>query len=200
MKICFLRHGPTEWNALGRIQGHTDIPLSDAGLARMQTLAPPDPFGPPHPVRVFASPLIRARQTAEAVGWPAPVLDARLMEQHWGRWEGLSRDEITARDGEECFSAAGLKGAFTPPGGESTAALITRVAAFLTDVAKGEGDALAIAHLGVLRAAYTLATGWDMATPMPKELDVAKALSLKLTPDGTPSLAALNVDLKPKRV
>ena len=199
MRICFLRHGPTEWNAQGRIQGHTDIPLSNAGLAQMQKLAPPDPFGPPNPVRVFASPLIRARQTAEALGWPASILDPRLMEQHWGRWEGLSRSEIAARDGEDCFATAGLKGAFTPPGGESTAALMARVAAFLTDVAKGEGDALAIAHLGVLRAAYTLATGWDMATPMPEGLDVAKALILNLTPESTASLAAMNVDLIPRR-
>ena len=62
MRVCFLRHGPTEWNEQGRIQGHTDIPLSDAGLARMQALTPPDPFGS---ARSFASPLIRARQTAE---------------------------------------------------------------------------------------------------------------------------------------
>ena len=40
-------------------------------------------------------------------------------------------------------------------------------------------DAIAVAHLGVLRAAYTLATGWDMATPMPPELDVSKVLILE---------------------
>jgi broad specificity phosphatase PhoE len=193
MRICFLRHGPTEWNEQGRIQGHTDIPLSAAGLARMRGLMPPDPFGPP--IRAFASPLLRARQTAEALGLAAPVLDARLMEQNWGRWEGLSRAEIRMRDGADCFSAAGLKGAFTPPGGESTNALTARVAAFLKDAAAGEGDAVAVAHLGVLRAAYTLATGWDMATPMPDGLDVAKALILTLSPDGTPSLDAMNVDL-----
>jgi len=66
-------------------------------------------------------------------------------------------------------------------GGESTGELHTRVAAFLKDVAQSEGDAIAIAHLGVLRAAYTLATGWDMATPMPTELDISKILLLSLT-------------------
>ena len=49
-------------------------------------------------------------------------------------------------------------------------------AAFLKDAAREDGDAIAVAHLGVLRAAYTLATGWDMATPMPPELDISKVL------------------------
>ena len=195
MRICFLRHGPTEWNEQGRIQGHTDIPLSDAGLAKMRRLRPPPPFDQ---ARVFASPLLRARQTAEARGLAAPILDARLMEQNWGRWEGLTRAEILARDGEDCFAAAGLKGAFTPPGGESTNALTARVAAFLKDVAKDDSDAIAIGHMGVLRAAYTLATGWDMAAPMPEGLDVSKALILNWAPDGTPSLEAMNVELKPR--
>ena len=195
MKICFLRHGPTEWNVQGRVQGHTDIPLSDAGLARMQNLAPPDPFGPSSAVRVFSSPSRRARQTAEALGWPAPTVDPRLMEQNWGRWEGLIRAEMLARDGEDCFAKAGLGGEFMPPGGESTNALMARVAAFLKDVASNQGDALAIAHLGVLRAAYTLATGWDMRAAMPEGLDVSKALILCLAPGGAASLAAMNVDL-----
>jgi broad specificity phosphatase PhoE len=198
MRICFLRHSPTEWNEQGRIQGHTDIPLSTLGLAKMQGLRPPDPFGHPHPVRVFASPLLRARQTAEALGLTAPKLDARLMEQNWGRWEGLSRAEIIAQDGADCFAEAGLKGAFTPPGGESTNALMARVAEFLKDVAMADGDAVAIAHLGVLRAAYTLATGWDMATPMPEGLDVSKALILELARDGTPTIVGLNAELKPR--
>ena len=200
MRICFLRHGPTEWNALGRIQGHTDIPLSEAGLTLMRGLAPPDPFGPPHAVRVFSSPLTRARQTAEALGLAAPILDARLMEQHWGKWEGLSRAEILTRHGAECFTTAGLAHAFTPMGGESTQSLLARVTAFLKDAAREDTDAVAVAHLGVLRTAYTLATGWDMATPMPDGLDVSKALILTLAPEGVPSLDAMNVALKPKRV
>ena len=104
------------------------------------------------------------------------------MEQNWGSWEGLTRDEILARHGADAFVKAGSKRgeAFRPGGGESTGELHARVAAFLKDVAQGEGDAVAVAHLGVLRAAYTLATGWDMATPMPAELDVSKILVLSL--------------------
>jgi broad specificity phosphatase PhoE len=195
MKLALLRHGPTGWNAQGRIQGHLDIPLSDEGLDRMRRLAPPKSF---EYARGFVSPLLRACQTAEALGLVNPIPDRRLMEQNWGRWEGLSRSEILARDGEDAFVRAGLALEFRPPGGESTGELHDRVAAFLKDVARGESDAVAVTHLGVLRAAYTLATGWDMGTPMPPALDISKVLILSLSKDGSPSLAVLNMALPQK--
>jgi probable phosphoglycerate mutase len=192
LRIALLRHGPTGWNALGRIQGHIDIPLSDEGLMKMRGLLPPPSFAE---ARAYASPLLRARQTAEALGLKNPILDARLMEQNWGRWEGLSRAEILARDGEDAFSRAGKALAFRPPGGESTQELHDRVAAFLRDAAREQNDAIAVVHLGVLRAAYTLASGWDMTLPMPPDLDISKALILSLTPEGVPAIAQLNVEL-----
>jgi probable phosphoglycerate mutase len=191
VKLALLRHGPTDWNAAGRIQGHTDIPLSDAGLAKMAALRLPLAV-----TRIYTSPMLRARQTAEALGLPAPIFDARLMEQNWGLWEGLTRDEILARDGEDAFVKAGSNQgeAFRPGGGESTGELHARVASFLMDVAQGEGDAVAVAHLGVLRAAYTLATGWDLSTPMPLDLDVSKILVLALNRDGAPKIEQLNME------
>jgi probable phosphoglycerate mutase len=197
MKLALLRHGPTDWNAAGRIQGHTDIPLSDAGLARMAALRLPLAI-----TRVYVSPMLRTRQTAEALGLPAPIHDARLMEQNWGVWEGLTRDEILARHGADAFIKAGSKEgeAFRPGGGESTGELHARVASFLKDVVQGEGDAVAVAHLGVLRAAYTLATGWDMATPMPAELDVSKILVLTLEKDGVPKIVRLNLEFISRKV
>jgi len=196
LKIALLRHGPTEWNAAGRIQGHTDIPLSEAGLALMDARRLPFSFP-----RVFASPMLRARQTAEALGLADPVLDVRLMEQNWGAWEGLTRAQIFARDGQDAFVKAGSERgeAFRPGGGESTGELHARVADFLKDTARGAGDGVAVAHLGVLRAAYTLATGWDMATPMPAELDVSKILLLSLDGARKPGIAALNLDFNARK-
>jgi probable phosphoglycerate mutase len=189
MKVAFLRHGPTSWNAQGRIQGHTDIPLSDAGLAKMQAQRLPEEFAA---ARLYCSPLTRARQTVAALGLAEPLLDARLMEQHWGDWEGLTNAEIRARDGEDCFTRAGLAHAFRPFGGESTADLMARVQAFLTDIAREPQDAVAVAHLGVLRAAYTLATGWSMDTIMPADLDVSRILVLRLDAQGRPLLHERN--------
>jgi len=195
LRLALLRHGPTLWNAQGRIQGHTDIPLSDEGIAKMRGLSPPASF---EQARVFVSTSRRARQTAEALGLRDAIWDPRLMEQNWGDWEGLSTHGIVERDGADAFERAGRALAFRPPGGESTAELHDRVAAFLKDVARDQRDAIAVAHFGVLRAAYTMATGWDMATPMPPELDVSKALILTLTPQGVPAIHALNVDLRPR--
>jgi probable phosphoglycerate mutase len=151
------------------------------------------------PARAFASPLLRARQTAQALGLADVALDARLMEQNWGRWEGHTRGEIITRDGADCYIRAGADrgGAFRPPGGESTQDVLDRVAAFFKDMASGAlagGDAVAVAHLGVLRAAYTLATGWDMRAPMPADLDVSKILLLRLSADGAPVIDTLNMN------
>ena len=191
MRLALLRHGPTEWNALGKVQGHTDIPLSAAGAAKMAALRLPAPAA-----RVYASPMLRARQTAEALGLLNPVLDARLMEQNWGVWEGLTRAEILSRHGDDAFVKAGSEQgeAFRPGGGESTGELHARVASFLADTARQDGDAVAVAHLGVLRAAYTLATGWDMSAPMPADLDVSKILLLSLDAKGMPKIEKLNLE------
>ena len=191
MRLALLRHGPTEWNALGKVQGHTDIPLSAAGAAKMAAFRLPVAAA-----RIYASPMLRARQTAEALGLQDPVLDARLMEQNWGAWEGLTRAEILARHGADAFVKAGCEQgeAFRPGGGESTGELHERVASFLKDAAREPADAVGIAHLGVLRAAYTLATGWDMATPMPADLDVSKILLLSLDAQGNPTIEKLNLD------
>jgi len=188
--IGFVRHGPTQWNAEGRIQGSVDVPLSDEGLEKMRRLKLPPPFDD---ARVYASPMLRARQTAEAMGL-TPILDERLVEQNWGRWEGLSLAEVRAKDGSDAFARAGLKLAFRPPGGESVAQVHARVEAFLADAAKEQSDTVVIAHLGVMRAAYSMATGWNMETPMPEGLDVNKLLVLELKAGGTVTLHAKNLD------
>jgi broad specificity phosphatase PhoE len=193
LRIALLRHGPTEWNALGKVQGHTDTPLSEAGLARMTALRLPFTL-----TRIYASPMLRARQTAQALDLDHPILDARLMEQNWGVWEGLTRAEILSRHGADAFVKAGSdRGeAFRPGGGESTGELHARVAAFLKDIAQDDRDAVAVVHFGVLRAAYTLATGWDMTAPMPAELDVSKILLLSLDAKGVPKIEQLNLEFK----
>ncbi len=195
LRIAFLRHGPTDWNEEGRIQGRLDMPLSAAGRARMAGLLPPSGF---ETARAFTSPLGRARETAILLGYADAAADARLAEHHWGDWEGLTREEILARDGADAFARAGSGIDFMPKGGESTRDLLARVADFLRDAAREDAPAVAIAHRGVLRSAYTLATGWDMATPMPAKLDLSAVLVLEVDRTGTARVAELNVPLKPR--
>lgn len=96
----FLRHGQTAWNVEGRFQGHTDIPLNALGLAQAREAAkilaqcPVD--------LIIASPLIRARKTAEIVAEQLnkPLLvDDELKERHFGRFEGLVVSEVKAQLG-----------------------------------------------------------------------------------------------------
>ena len=194
MRVALIRHGPTEWNAQMRVQGTIETQLSAEGEAMMARLLPPEGF---ESARPYSSPKLRARQTAALLGLKNPTLDARLAEQNWGTWEGLTRAEMLARDGEDAFLRAGLGLAFRPPGGESIGELRARAQSFLADVAKGT-DAVAITHMGVLRAAYVMATGWDMSAPMPAELSLTAALVLSLDDDGAPVIAKLNAPLKVK--
>jgi broad specificity phosphatase PhoE len=195
MRIALLRHGPTEWNEEGRIQGRLDMPLSAAGREKMAALAPPKGF---ENARAFSSPLSRARETAELLGLRDVTVDARLSEHNWAQWEGLTRAEILTRDGEDAFERAGKGIDFTPLGGERTADLVARVRAFLVDVAAEDSPAIAVAHRGVLRSAYAIATNWQMLTPMPDALDLSKVLVLEVSAAGDVATAQLNVELRPK--
>jgi probable phosphoglycerate mutase len=89
MNVLLVRHGETPWNAEGRYQGRTDIPLSPAGEAQVKALG----LRLAHlPIALaVASPLSRARRTAEAilVGRSTPLeLDEGLLEISHGEWEG----------------------------------------------------------------------------------------------------------------
>jgi len=91
----FLRHGQTDWNVEGRFQGHTDMPLNELGLAQARDAA--KALAPCRIDMVVASPLIRARKTAEIVAehLDKPLLvDAGLKERHFGRFEGLVVNEV----------------------------------------------------------------------------------------------------------
>lgn len=191
MKIALIRHGKTAWNAQGRVQGSIETDLSDEGRALLAGLRLPDGFATARP---FCSPQRRARQTAALLGMVDPTIDPRLREQNWGDWEGMTRAQMMQRDGEACFETAGRGWDFCPPGGESSGALATRVRAFLNETTASNTDAVAITHMGVIRIAYALASGWDLIAPMPHTLDLSCALVVERQGE-TLSIAALNVPL-----
>jgi len=97
-RITLVRHGETEWNREGRLQGSQDIPLSEAGLRQAERIAQRLKHEPYH--RVYSSTLQRAHKTAEriaqAIGVPHHVHD-QLHERPYGEVEGMTRDEILAR-------------------------------------------------------------------------------------------------------
>lgn len=93
----FLRHGQTDWNLEGRIQGHTDIPLNPTGLVQAHAAA--SRLAGAGITRIISSPLVRALKTAAitAEGIQLPVhIDSRLMERTFGSFEGRLREDIMA--------------------------------------------------------------------------------------------------------
>jgi broad specificity phosphatase PhoE len=95
--LLLVRHGETDWNASGRLQGHTDRPLNDYGRRQAASLA--DRLAGDGISAVYTSDLARARETAEIIAARLGVeaaVDADLRERNWGTWEGLTPQE---RDG-----------------------------------------------------------------------------------------------------
>lgn len=96
-RIFLLRHGETDWNANGTLQGSTDIPLNARGLEQAEAAAAALAPRLGGEARIIASPLSRARATAEALARVIGAevhLDERLVERHYGVWEGMSHGEI----------------------------------------------------------------------------------------------------------
>jgi len=104
MLIGFVRHGQTDWNVEGRIQGQTDIPLNNEGISQAHALAARLQSEDKIWDAVLSSDLIRARHSAEIIagslGIPLLDGDSRLRERSFGEAEGLLRSEREQRWGE----------------------------------------------------------------------------------------------------
>ncbi len=144
------------------MQGWTDIPLNATGeaqaLAAARALA-----GVPFDT-IVASPLLRARRTAECIAGDRPIeFDDRLRERHHGDLQGLTRGEIAAQFPEVHALLNARRPGYTPPGGETVERFAARVHAALHDL-KGM-QVLVVAHGGVLDMACRLATDADLHSP-----------------------------------
>jgi 2,3-bisphosphoglycerate-dependent phosphoglycerate mutase len=146
-ELLLVRHGETDWNAVGRLQGHTDRPLTEFGRRQARQLAAE--LEDEGLEAIYSSDLVRARETAEIVSTRlglTVVLDPDLREKDWGTWEGLSAVE---RDRVEFV-------------GESTAAhrdRILRALRRISDRHRGNVRILVVTHGGSMRRAQTAALG-----------------------------------------
>ncbi|MBV9563546.1 MAG: histidine phosphatase family protein [Bradyrhizobium sp.] len=170
--LYYIRHGETEWNALGRLQGTRDIPLNEVGHRQavhaggvLQDLLAHD--GRDKSALPFvASPLGRARMTMELVRETLRlpprdyVVDDRLREIGYGQWEGSTLAEAEARDPELYARRLVDKWRVGAPDGESYADVEVRVSEWYAGLA---ADTVAVAHGGVARA-LMVARGFESAT------------------------------------
>ncbi|HVY05704.1 MAG TPA: histidine phosphatase family protein [Burkholderiales bacterium] len=183
--LFLVRHGETDWNVEGRIQGHLDVPLNALGLSQAKALG--------HRLRtmtfdaVYSSDLIRALATAQP-GFDDPdsriARNPRLRERHLGVLQGLTGDEAMARQPAawKVFKSREPEAALE--GGESLGVFSDRILDFLAEaLARHEGKrVLCVTHGGALDAAYRHATG--MAQDAKRDFPIYNASVNTLLCDG----------------
>jgi len=172
-RVILIRHGETDWNVEGRIQGHLPIPLNERGLAQAEAVAArleTVPFA-----ALYSSDLLRARQTAEAVGRGCGHevrTDPRLREWDLGILSGLMRT-VAEELHPEAFGIFRNRIVGEPvPGGESIRARFERVTEAVQDIASAHpGEtAVAVTHGGPLGDCYRRAVGAHLESKMKIDL------------------------------
>ncbi|PZF88275.1 histidine phosphatase family protein [Micromonospora deserti] len=164
-RLIIWRHGNTDWNAAGRVQGQTDVPLNDLGREQARAAAPL--LAALRPDAIIASDLRRAADTAAALaaltGLPVRA-DARLRERYFGHWQGLALTEAAERFPAEY--ARWRAGDPDPGAGiESLDDLGKRVGAALQEAADAVpgGTVVVAMHGGGARQGCGQLLGWDHA-------------------------------------
>ena len=176
--VALLRHFPTDWNLEERLQGRADRPLTEAARARLRGLRLPRPWDT---ARLVASPLARARETAERLAdGRAVLLDPRLVEQDWGAWEGVRSADLLADPASGFLPTHLMPPGFRPPGGESGEDVWARLQPALAEIA-ADGPAVIVAHKAVMRLLLARA-----GAPRPVEIRRARLYPLALSPAGEP--------------
>ena len=156
MKLLLARHGETDWNARGHIQGVSDIELNEKGRAQARDLALHILESGEKISVCYTSPLRRARETAEIVCQALslePIQLEALREVSFGLWEGCSWEEVEAQ-WRACYeSYQHDRRSIRPPEGESYGDLLDRVLPALEALeGAGDGTALVVCHSAVIKA------------------------------------------------
>lgn len=169
MLIYMIRHGQTDWNVEGRMQGQKDIDLNATGRGQAmrngETLA--HVLGDTAGAFDFvASPLRRTRETMERIRTEMRLdplayrIDERLKEVSFGDWEGFTLPEIATVTPDRVEERARHKWDFIPPGpdAESYEILSWRIGAWLASV---ERPTVCVSHGGVIRSCFRLVGNMD---------------------------------------
>jgi broad specificity phosphatase PhoE len=179
--IYLVRHGQTSFNAEGRFQGHNDSPLTQLGEAQARAAGHllRELLSGESDWRIVASPLGRARRTAEIIaeitGLDEIAFDDRLKEITLGSWDGLTRAEIDARAGT--VEGHALKWWFLSPDGEAYDAFEGRLSTWLEETKTG-GRVIAVSHGGAGRMLRGLYAG--LTREQTFELDVPQDAIFRL--------------------
>ena len=180
-KLILIRHGETDGQSSVRYFGSTDVELSDAGRAQMRSAGAALRH---QAIDVWvASSLQRSWKGARIASGGRPVrIEGGFREIHFGAWEGLTAEEIKARDPIRFEDwQNGVEG-FEYPGGESRADFRERVANSLIALnASGVRSAACVLHKGVIREIVRALTG---SAPEKSQPALGAALEVTRTPSG----------------
>jgi len=167
-RICFIRHGETDWNVDKRIQGQTDIPLNETGMRQALAMA----FNAAHHSfdAIYSSDLMRAHDTAKMLaerrGLEIKTLP-QLRERHYGIFQGITAAEGKARHpgAHAHYIARDLDYNFET--GESMHVFAARVTTAVHEMTRHHDNhtIAAVTHAGVLDILYRKATGRPLHTP-----------------------------------
>jgi probable phosphoglycerate mutase len=177
--IYLVRHGQTEFNRIGRLQGHVDSPLTPLGVDQAERVGAllKSLIGDPAGWAIEASSLGRTAHTARIIagvlGAGDIVLEDRLREVSMGSWDGLTVDEIAALAPETVASAKRSSLFFQSPDGETYAVMSARIASWLDEALADGRPRIAVSHGvsgRVLRALYA-GLDWEEAVLLPAPQD-----------------------------
>jgi broad specificity phosphatase PhoE len=182
--LLLVRHGQTDANERGLLQGRIDLPLSDLGRRQAAALTRILPASG----RVIASPLTRAVETARAFGRPVS-LDERWIELDYGEYDGRSIAEVP----ESLWREWRRDPEFVPGGGESLRMLGQRVRDACDELVEEatETDVVVVSHVSPVKAGLAWALGVDDAVAWRMFVQLASVARIAMTGWG-PSLRSFN--------
>ena len=164
IRMLLVRHGQTTYNAQVRFMGQLDVPLDAVGQAQAQAVA--KRLAGERPAAIYSSNLSRAWDTALAIqdaipSHPELRADTRLIEGHFGEWQGQTYDDLRAHDADRLAEWERAVMEVPPPSGETLQDLAARVLAAYRDIvaAQAEGTVLVVAHGGTLQVLIVQALG-----------------------------------------
>ena len=183
--LYLVRHGRTEANASGLLQGRIDLPIDEVGRAQAAAVT----SVVPNVDRVVCSPSLRARQTAEVFG-VQPELDDRWLEMDYGDFDGVAMADVPRDMWAEWITNAD----FRPPGGESLQEMGDRVFAACDDLleAARTEDIVVVSHATPIKAAMAWALGVDVTITWRSQIDQASITKIMIRDRG-PALHAFNI-------
>lgn len=186
--LWLIRHGETDWNLAGRMQGHLEVPLNETGRRQARLLAQRLGREPHRFAALLSSDLGRARETAEDIGRVlqlVPSIRPALRERNFGVLARLTMAEAEVSEPGLFALMRARDTRFVPPGGESLAQLSARVQDELVQIGlrwPGE-QVLVVSHGGAIDIAWRAATGTELSVK--RGHDLLNASINRVVFDGT---------------